>query len=179
MSNATKYDHPQRYTGKDGKDLIDRLEEGMISKEQTRGFLKGNILKYVTRYESKDGTKDLLKAKEYLKRLIAFEEAEKKRENEKDGTKDLLKAKKYLKRLIVFEETEKKRENEKFVTIEIELLPKGISKEQAKGFLKSNILKYVTRYESKDGTKDLLKAKEYLKRLIAFEEAEKGTMRKY
>lgn len=74
MSNATKYDHPQRYTG---KDLIDRLEEGMISKEQTRGFLKGNILKYVTRYESKDGTKDLLKAKEYLKRLIAFEEAEK------------------------------------------------------------------------------------------------------
>lgn len=86
MSNATEYDHPQRYTGKDGKDLIDRLEEGMISKEQVRGFLKGNILKYVTRYESKDGTKDLLKAKEYLKRLIAFEEAEKKRENEKDGT---------------------------------------------------------------------------------------------
>ena len=50
MSNATEYDHPQRYTGKDGKDLIDRLEEGMISKEQVRGFLKGNILKYVTRY---------------------------------------------------------------------------------------------------------------------------------
>ena len=160
MSNATEYDHPQRYTGKDGKDLIDRLEEGMISKEQVRGFLKGNILKYVTRYESKDGTKDLLKAKEYLKRLIAFEEAEKKRENEKTAQKNLLKAK-------------KKRENEKFITIEIELLPKRISKEQARGFLKGNILKYVTRYESKDGTKDLLKAKEYLKRLIAFEEAEK------
>lgn len=25
MSNATEYDHPQRYTGKDGKDLIDPL----------------------------------------------------------------------------------------------------------------------------------------------------------
>ena len=143
MSNTNEYNHPQRYTGKDGKDLIDRFEEGLISEEQTRGFLKGNILKYVTRYESKDGTKDLLKAKEYLKRLIAFEEAE------------------------------KKRENEKFVTIEIELLPKGISKEQARGFLKSNILKYVTRYESKDGTKDLLKAQAYLKRLITFEKAEK------
>ena len=136
MSNTNEYNHPQRYTGKDGKDLIDRLEEGMISKEQVRGFLKGNILKYVTRYESKDGTKDLLKAK-------------------------------------------KKRGNEKFITIEIELLPKRISKEQARGFLKGNILKYVTRYESKDGIKDLLKAKVYLKRLIAFEEAEKGTMRKY
>lgn len=77
MSNTNEYNHPQRYTGKDGKDLIDRLEEGMISKEQVRGFLKGNILKYVTRYESKDGIKDLLKAKVYLKRLIAFEEAEK------------------------------------------------------------------------------------------------------
>lgn len=82
MSNATEYNHPQRYTGKDGKDLIDRFEEGLMSEEQTRGFLKGNILKYVTRYESKDGTKDLLKAQEYLKRLIAFEEAEKKNENE-------------------------------------------------------------------------------------------------
>ena len=79
MSNTNEYNHPQRYTGKDGKDLIDRFEEGLISEEQTRGFLKGNILKYVTRYESKDGMKDLLKAQEYLKRLIVFEEAEKKK----------------------------------------------------------------------------------------------------
>lgn len=82
MSNTNEYNHPQRYTGKDGKDLIDRFEDGLISEEQTRGFLKGNILKYVTRYESKDGTKDLLKAQAYLKRLIAFEKAEKKNENE-------------------------------------------------------------------------------------------------
>ena len=82
MSNTNEYNHPLRYTGKDGKDLIDRFEEGLISEEQTRGFLKGNILKYVTRYESKDGTKDLLRAQAYLKRLIAFEKAEKKNENE-------------------------------------------------------------------------------------------------
>lgn len=73
-TNATNYDHPQRYTGEDGKDLIDRMEEGMITEEQTRGFLKGNILKYVTRYEDKGGMDDLLKANEYLRRLIAFED---------------------------------------------------------------------------------------------------------
>ena len=68
------YNHPQRYTGEDGKDLIDRMEEGLISEEQTRGFLKGNILKYVTRYEDKGGMEDLIKANEYLRRLIAFED---------------------------------------------------------------------------------------------------------
>lgn len=91
MSNTSEYNHPQRYTGKDGKDLIDRLEEGMIPKEQTRGFLKGNILKYVTRYESKDGTKDLLKAQEYLKRLIAFEKAERKSEELAENAEPLSK----------------------------------------------------------------------------------------
>lgn len=71
---TTEYDHPQRYTGEDGKDLIDRLEEGLITEEQTRGFLKGNVLKYVTRYEDKNGIDDLIKAHEYLRRLIAFED---------------------------------------------------------------------------------------------------------
>nr|DAP81541.1 MAG TPA: nucelotide kinase [Caudoviricetes sp.] len=68
------YDHPQRYTGEDGKDLIDRMEEGLITEDQTRGFLKGNILKYVVRYEDKGGMDDLIKAHEYLTRLIAFED---------------------------------------------------------------------------------------------------------
>lgn len=68
------YNHPQRYTGEDGKDLIDRFEEGLISEEQTRGFLKGNVLKYVVRYEDKGGMDDLIKANEYLRRLIEFED---------------------------------------------------------------------------------------------------------
>lgn len=71
---VTKYDHPQRYTGEDGKDLIDRMEEGLINEEQTRGFLKGNALKYLVRYEDKGGMDDLIKANEYLRRLIAFED---------------------------------------------------------------------------------------------------------
>lgn len=43
----------------------------------------------------------------------------------------------------------------------------------------TNEYNHPQRYTGKDGIKDLLKAKVYLKRLIAFEEAEKGTMRKY
>ena len=34
------------------------------------GFLEGNIIKYVTRHEHKNGLEDLLKAEWYLNRLI-------------------------------------------------------------------------------------------------------------
>lgn len=73
-TDTSNYDHPQRYTGEDGKDLIDRMEEGLIPEEQVRGFLRGKVLKYVVRYEDKGGMDDLIKAHEYLTRLIAFED---------------------------------------------------------------------------------------------------------
>lgn len=73
-TDTSDYDHPQRYTGEDGKDLIDRFEEGLIPEEQVRGFLRGNVFKYLTRYPDKYGMDDLLKANEYLRRLIAFED---------------------------------------------------------------------------------------------------------
>lgn len=38
------------------------------------GFLEGNIIKYVTRYKHKNGKEDLLKAREYLDKLIAHYE---------------------------------------------------------------------------------------------------------
>ena len=70
------YNHPKRYTGEDGKDLIDRMEEGLMPEEQVRGFLRGNVFKYLTRYPDKYGMDDLIKANEYLRRLIAFEDGE-------------------------------------------------------------------------------------------------------
>lgn len=36
-------------------------------------FMQGNVIKYVTRYKSKNGIEDLEKAKEYIDRLIEFE----------------------------------------------------------------------------------------------------------
>lgn len=37
-------------------------------------FAEGNIMKYVFRWEEKDGLKDLYKARDYLTALIAHEE---------------------------------------------------------------------------------------------------------
>lgn len=37
-------------------------------------FFEGNIVKYVTRWKDKNGLQDLLKAKEYLDRLILNEQ---------------------------------------------------------------------------------------------------------
>jgi hypothetical protein len=39
------------------------------------GFLEGNIIKYVSRWQDKDGLKDLEKAKTYIDKLIAVEQA--------------------------------------------------------------------------------------------------------
>lgn len=47
---------------------IDLLESWMTI-EQFRGFLKGNVIKYIARYEYKNGKEDLVKAEDYLVRL--------------------------------------------------------------------------------------------------------------
>lgn len=36
-------------------------------------FMQGNIIKYIVRYKNKNGLEDLLKAREYLDRLIEEE----------------------------------------------------------------------------------------------------------
>lgn len=41
--------------------------------EQYRGFLRGNVLKYLARYPHKNGVEDLEKAQVYLEKLIDFE----------------------------------------------------------------------------------------------------------
>ena len=38
------------------------------------GFAEGNVIKYVFRWKEKDGIADLLKAKDYLDRLITCEQ---------------------------------------------------------------------------------------------------------
>lgn len=64
---------PIYYKGKDGKDLFDRFEAGLLSSDQVRGFYVGNVIKYLTRYRNKNGLEDLDKANTYLARLQAFE----------------------------------------------------------------------------------------------------------
>lgn len=59
-----------------GIETIDYLKAKMTD-EQFKGFLIGNILKYVSRYPHKNGIEDLKKANWYLNKLI---------EEEKGGT---------------------------------------------------------------------------------------------
>lgn len=48
------------------------------------------------------------------------------------------------------------------------------SKEEMKGFFRINIMKYIHRYDLKNGMADLIKAKDYLDRLIKLEGEENG-----
>jgi len=58
---------PSHYT-QNKMEVIDILENSM-SKEHFIGYLRGNILKYVLRYDYKNGKEDLGKASWYLDRL--------------------------------------------------------------------------------------------------------------
>lgn len=61
--------HPSHYTF-GGIELID-VWEATMSNEALQGLYKGNVMKYLWRYEHKNGLEDLRKAEFYLKRLIA------------------------------------------------------------------------------------------------------------
>ena len=50
-------------------ECIDAIQESMSS-EAFRGYLKGNIQKYIWRYENKKGVEALKKAQWYLNKLI-------------------------------------------------------------------------------------------------------------
>jgi len=74
VQKFTKHDpveRPHHYnTG--NIEAIDAIKESM-EPQQFKGYLKGNTMKYLWRYEYKGGVEDLRKAKWYLERLIAEE----------------------------------------------------------------------------------------------------------
>ena len=65
MSNPVT--HPDHYTA-GAIECIDAIRASMTPAEY-RGYLKGNILKYLWRYDRKGGVQDLDKATWYLVRL--------------------------------------------------------------------------------------------------------------
>jgi hypothetical protein len=64
--------HPSHYTD-GGIECIDALE-AQLTTEEYRGYLKGNIAKYVWRERHKGKTESLKKALFYLNRLILLDE---------------------------------------------------------------------------------------------------------
>jgi hypothetical protein len=54
------------------KETIERIGDN-LSLCEFKGYLKGNILKYLDRYQDKNGVEDLKKANWYLNKLIEIE----------------------------------------------------------------------------------------------------------
>lgn len=64
-----KVNHPLHYTS-GGIECIEAIKASM-SKDEYKGYLKGNVLKYIWRYKNKNNpVEDLKKAKVYLEWLI-------------------------------------------------------------------------------------------------------------
>ena len=65
----SKVDHPPHYNN-GGIECIDAIKASM-TEEEYKGFLKGNVMKYLWRYELKENPKqDLKKAQWYLDKLL-------------------------------------------------------------------------------------------------------------
>jgi hypothetical protein len=64
--------HPPHYTS-GGIEVIDYID-AKFTKEQLKGFLLGNIIKYISRHPHKGGLSDLKKANWYLDKLIKITE---------------------------------------------------------------------------------------------------------
>lgn len=78
-----KVNHPSHYNSSK-METIDVLLN-TLTFEEYKGFLKGNIIKYLCRYEHKNGIEDLEKAKWYIQRLI---DDQKKKDGEKSNEDD-------------------------------------------------------------------------------------------
>lgn len=67
-AKADVVNHPSHYTT--GKIEVIRIMEDQLTDEEYRGYIKGQVIKYVTRERHKNGLEDLKKAAWYLNRLI-------------------------------------------------------------------------------------------------------------
>lgn len=73
VETVDNVNHPAHYT-QGGIECIDAIQASM-SVEEFKGYLKGNALKYIWRYENKNNpVEDLQKAMWYLTKLKEFVE---------------------------------------------------------------------------------------------------------
>lgn len=61
--------HPKHYT-QGGIECIDTIKAATVGKVGIEAFCVGNAIKYLFRYEEKNGIEDVEKAKWYIDRLI-------------------------------------------------------------------------------------------------------------
>mgnify|MGYP004702296959 FL=1 len=56
-----------------GDDLITDFEKQRMTNDQIRGFLVGNAIKQLVRYDQKNGIEDINKAQTYIERIYQFD----------------------------------------------------------------------------------------------------------
>lgn len=61
-----------RHYSKDGKQVWDTMQD-LVPADEYRGYLTLNVVKYVSRFQQKNGKQDLLKARAYIDKLIEKE----------------------------------------------------------------------------------------------------------
>ena len=71
MKDNINPSHYQKYP----LQMIENMQNSMTP-DEFKGYLKGNIMKYISRYQDKNGVEDLLKSKWYLNKLIEVESDE-------------------------------------------------------------------------------------------------------
>lgn len=65
---------PSHYKSQDGSATDCHIAQmAMMGLDQMRGYHRGNIMKYLWRYMSKNGIEDLMKAREHISMLIELE----------------------------------------------------------------------------------------------------------
>lgn len=69
----SKIEAPNHYCLPSGKQLIELLQSDLLTRKEFIGFCKGNVFKYVARYQAKNHREDLEKAKQYLNFLEGLE----------------------------------------------------------------------------------------------------------
>lgn len=61
------------YYCKNGLSPLEAFKKGLLSEEEYRGFIKGNIIKYTVRYDDKGGVEDIVKLMDYVLSLYELE----------------------------------------------------------------------------------------------------------
>ena len=74
MEKFDNVNHPAHYNV--GKIEVIDIQEDQLTSEEYRGYIKGQVIKYITRERYKNGLEDLKKARWYLDRLIKKMEKE-------------------------------------------------------------------------------------------------------
>lgn len=70
FNDVDKINNPSRYKGKFGLEVIEVIKNFVFGLEGVEGFYWGNAIKYLLRFQKKNGLEDLKKARKNLDWLI-------------------------------------------------------------------------------------------------------------